>query len=104
VRGYTTSRRGARYPGAESDSCSGHTASGRRIVRVYDLASETVKCPIDRGINGKGDRSAESSGVKVSVGWGKPQSDPRGRRANRQAVADSESEARNHSHRKRMMG
>jgi Arc/MetJ family transcription regulator len=37
--------------------------------------------------NGKGDRSAESSGVKVSVGWGKVQSDPLGRRANRQAVA-----------------
>ena len=47
--------------------------------------------------NGKGDRPAESSGVKVSVGWGKPQSDPPGRRANRQAVADSESvKPRNH--------
>jgi len=41
--------------------------------------------------NGKGDRPAESSGVKVSVGWGKAQSDPAGRQANRQAVADSES-------------
>ena len=26
--------------------------------------------------NGKGDRPAESSGVEVSVGWGKAQSDP----------------------------
>jgi hypothetical protein len=41
--------------------------------------------------SGKGDRPAESSGVKASVGWGKAQSDPPGRRANRQAVADSES-------------
>jgi hypothetical protein len=38
--------------------------------------------------NGKGDRPAESSGVKVSVGWGKVQSDPPGRRANRQAVKE----------------
>jgi hypothetical protein len=38
--------------------------------------------------NGKGDRPAESSGVKVSVGWGKAQSDPLGRRANRQAVKE----------------
>jgi hypothetical protein len=36
--------------------------------------------------NGKGDRPAESSGVKVSVGWVEAQSDPAGRRANRQAV------------------
>src|SRR5208283_526034 len=41
--------------------------------------------------NGKGDRPAESSGVKISVGWGKAHSDPPGRRANRQAVEDSES-------------
>ena len=41
--------------------------------------------------NGKGDRPAESSGVKVSVGWGKARSDPPGRQANRQAVADSKS-------------
>jgi hypothetical protein len=41
--------------------------------------------------NRKGDRPAESSGVKVSVGRGKALSDPPGRRANRQAVADSES-------------
>ena len=47
--------------------------------------------------NGKGDRPAESSGVRVSVGWGKAQSDPPGSRANRQAVADSESvKPRNH--------
>jgi len=47
--------------------------------------------------NGKGDRPAESSGVKVSVGWVEAQSDPAGRRANRQAVADSESvKPRNH--------
>ncbi len=40
--------------------------------------------------NGKGDRPAESSGVKVSVGWVEAQSD-------RQAVADSESvKPRNH--------
>ena len=38
----------------------------------------------------KGDRPAESSGVKVSVGWGKARSDPPGRQANRQAVAKSE--------------
>ena len=36
-------------------------------------------------------RLAESSGVNVSVGWGKALSDPAGRQANRQAVADSES-------------
>jgi hypothetical protein len=41
--------------------------------------------------NGKGDRPVESSGVKVSVGWVEAQSGPPGRRANRQAVADSES-------------
>ena len=41
--------------------------------------------------NGKGDRPAESSGLKVSVGWGKAESDPPGRQANRQAAADSES-------------
>jgi len=40
--------------------------------------------------NGKGDRPVESSGVKVSVGWGKARSDPPGRQANRQAVANSE--------------
>jgi hypothetical protein len=40
--------------------------------------------------NGKGDQPVESSGVKVSVGWGKAQSDPPGRQANRQAVAKSE--------------
>ena len=55
--------------------------------------------------NGKGDRPAESSGVKVSVGWVEAQSDPAGRRANRQAVADSESvKPEIISHRKRMMG
>jgi hypothetical protein len=32
---------------------------------------------------GKGDRPAESSGVKVFVGWVKTWSDPPGRRANR---------------------
>lgn len=40
--------------------------------------------------NGKGDRPVESSGVKVSDGWGKARSDPPGRQANRQAVANSE--------------
>jgi hypothetical protein len=40
--------------------------------------------------NGKGDQTAESSGVKASAGWGKAQSDPPGRQANRQAVAKSE--------------
>jgi len=40
--------------------------------------------------NGKGDRPVESSGVKVSVGWGKARSDPPGKPANRQAVANSE--------------
>jgi hypothetical protein len=40
--------------------------------------------------NGKGDQPAESSGVKVTVGWVKARSDPPGSQANRQAVAKSE--------------
>jgi len=40
--------------------------------------------------NGKSDRPVESSGVKVSVGWGKARSDPPERQADRQAVANSE--------------
>jgi type IV secretory pathway TrbL component len=55
--------------------------------------------------NGKGDRPAESSGVKVSVGWGKARSDPPGRQANRQAVAKANQETtKSVAHRKRMMG
>jgi len=55
---------------------------------------------------GEGNRPAESSGVKVSVGWVKTWSDPPGRRANRQAVAQANRSIapKTPTHRKRMMG
>ena len=55
---------------------------------------------------GEGNRPAESSGVKVSVGWVTTWSDPPGRRANRQAVAKANRSIapKTPTHRKRMMG
>ena len=55
---------------------------------------------------GEGDRHPESSDVKVSVGWGETRSDPPGRRANRQAVAQANRSIapKTPTHRKRMMG
>ena len=62
--------------------------SGRKRLAYCTGKIGAVSAELD---NGKGDRLAESSGVKVSVGWGKAQSDPPGRRANRQGVANGES-------------